>query len=128
MKLKQRVLALALWRSSGKPSLVSAARAATKPALIVTRDAGGRLEHPAPGLRAVDYFTLDGAIYITPLAMVRDHGRFWDEDSVLYVIDYPCLYDIDTEADFATAAALFAAGIEYGDQMATGKDDNGRQS
>jgi CMP-N,N'-diacetyllegionaminic acid synthase len=125
---RQIEAALALWRRSGKPSLVSATRAAAKPALIVTRDANGRLERPGLAPQAAEYFTLDGAIYITPLAMIRDHGRFWDEASALYVTDYPCPHDIDTEADFAAAAALFAAGIGYGDGTATGKDDNGRRS
>jgi CMP-N-acetylneuraminic acid synthetase len=54
---------------------------------------------------------LDGALFITPVEMVKDDGAFWNQDSALFKIDYPRFFDIDTQADFDTASALYSKEI-----------------
>lgn len=94
------------WRASGRASLVSAKPAAPAPGhvLSVNRETGAIVREGADGQR--DFLVLDGAIYITPLAMLRDHGRFWDEDSAIFVTHYPRIYDIDAPEDFDAAEAI----------------------
>ena len=38
---------------------------------------------------------IDGAFYITPLDMIYNDGKFWNENSALYVTDYPRFFDIE---------------------------------
>ncbi len=101
--------AIDLWRRSGRPSLASVTPAAHNPRFVVSRnrETGKQIREGKNDDR--DFYVLDGAVFITPVEMIRDTGRFWDEDSELYVKNYPVLYDIDTKADFAAAEAILRA-------------------
>jgi CMP-N,N'-diacetyllegionaminic acid synthase len=96
-------------RESGRQSLVSATPTAPGSGYILTVDGvRGRLEqrsreNPIP-------YVLDGALFITPIDMLRERNRFWDEDSELYVMHYPRYFDIDTEEDFVAADAIWRIG------------------
>lgn len=99
--------AVAEWRTSGSTSLVSVRPAQPHAGLLLFRHGDGRLvRHPADGPEA---FVLDGALYITPVGMLEASGRFWDQDSTLFVTPMSCPWDVDTEADFALAEHLAAA-------------------
>lgn len=98
--------AVALWRKSKKPSLASVTPAAHNTRFVVSRnrETGKQVREGKNDDR--DFYVLDGAIFITPVEMIRGAGRFWDEDSELYVKNYPIFFDIDTEADFRAAKLL----------------------
>ncbi len=98
--------AIDTWRASGRASLVSAIAVAPKSDLIIYMVDGKIRRHPAD---AAPTYVLDGAIYIAPVDQLRTTGCFWNEDSALYVMHPPRPWDIDTEEDFAAAAALIAA-------------------
>lgn len=101
--------AIATWIASGCASLVSATPAAPSANYIVTRQADGRLRRASAD--GGSHYVLDGSIYITPVEMICETGRFWNETSALYVTQYPRFFDIDTEADFATAVAVRQAQL-----------------
>ncbi len=101
--------AIATWIESGRASLVSVTPAAPSENYIVMRRADGHLQRPPAD--SGDHYVFDGSIYIAPVEMIRDTGRFWDETSALYVTQYPRFFDIDTEADFVAAAAVRQAQI-----------------
>lgn len=102
--------AVAQWRASGKPSLVSVTPAAPGRRYIISRDQSG-----AGGIAREDTdrtaYVLDGMIYIAPVKMICEKGTFWDENSDLFITSYPRPFDIDDEADFVAAEALMRAGI-----------------
>ena len=101
--------AVDFWRHGGRPSLASVTPAAHNPRFVVSRDrkTGKQIREGKGEDR--DFYVLDGAIFITPVEMIRETGRFWNEESALYVRDYPVFYDIDTKADFAAAEAVLRA-------------------
>lgn len=101
--------AVDLWRRSGRSSLASVTPAAHNPRFVVSRNrkTGKQVREGKDENR--DFYVLDGGIFITPVEMIRDTGRFWDEDSELYIKNQPVFYDIDTEADFAAAEAILRA-------------------
>ena len=99
--------AIDLWRQSGRESLTSVRPAASEPRFLIFRDnTSERLTRHDDSERSA--FVLDGAIFITPIAMIVNKGQFWDEESALFINAYPSPYDIDTENDFAAAEALLA--------------------
>lgn len=102
--------AIEFWRASGRPSLASVTPAAANPRFVVSvdRQTGAQVREGKDERR--DFYVLDGGIFIAPLDFVRDTGRFWDENSALFIRHYPCYYDIDTESDFAAAEALLKRG------------------
>lgn len=101
--------AVVQWRSSGRPSLVSVTPAVPPSTVMVWRR-DDRVTIEPKGERG-DAYILDGAIYITPVAMLRQGLGFWDQDSALYVNHYPKPYDIDTPLDFRTAEAMLGADL-----------------
>ena len=98
--------AVSRWRDTGCGSLVSAVPLQSGHLLLAdeqTRALTRPLNQNA--------YLLDGSIYITPVQMIRETGRFWSQQSTVFPISYPCPFDIDTEEDFA-AAALLLSGQE----------------
>jgi len=103
--------AIIQWRESGKASLVSVTRAAARARFVVSvdRETGKTVREGKDGKR--EFYVLDGGIFISPVELIRDMGRFWDEASEFFIKDYPIFYDIDTEMDFAAAESLISAGV-----------------
>ena len=102
--------AIAHWRTSGRPSLVSATPVAPMKTFLIYRGADGTLIRESVD-SGRDPFVLDGSVYITPTTMLLDRGVFWDCNSDLFVNHYPRPYDIDEETDFRAAEALVAANL-----------------
>jgi len=96
--------AIQQWRQGGHPSLLSVSRVQIEHQIFRKRDQPSLLR--AADCDLEDSFLIDGAVYVTPVSLVRDSGRFWDNDSDVYINYYSVPYDIDTEADFADAEAL----------------------
>jgi CMP-N,N'-diacetyllegionaminic acid synthase len=98
--------AINAWRASGKPGLVSVARAAPSAGYLVIRD----IDDPKGQLRTTnaeeEVFVLDGSIFITPVELLEREQRFWNADSDIFVNAYPRPYDIDDELDFYAAEFL----------------------
>lgn len=101
------------WRVSGRSSLVSAIHAAPTGNYVVFRDGNGGLLSRVGDAKAKEAFILDGAVFIAPVAMIREERRFWAEDAAVYATDFPRPYDIDTEADYRAAEMMFENGIRY---------------
>lgn len=99
--------AVGQWRRSGRPSLVSVTPAAPDSRFLVRRAADGRVERLDAALAPV--YVLEGSIYITPVEMLRAGGRFWEQNSELFVVEHPHAFDIDTPEDFVAAEAMIAS-------------------
>lgn len=100
--------AIAAWRQSGRESLVSVTPTAPDHRFLVRDDGQGRLMRLDSALAPV--YALEGSLYITPVALLRAQGRFWDENSLPFVVSHPRPFDIDTAEDFTAAQCL----LQYG--------------
>jgi len=101
-------VAIDFWRQSGKPSLVSAVRMSPEPQFIVGEDPANNQLFRYSETDNSELCVLDGALFITPVEMVKDDGAFWNQDSALFKFDYPRFFDIDTQADFDAASVLYS--------------------
>lgn len=96
--------AIGAWRQSDRSSLVSVTPAAPSHNFLVHHDIDGKLRTLASSLDPI--FVLEGSLYVTPVEQLRQTKRFWNEDSLPYVINHPRPYDIDTTADMSAAERL----------------------
>lgn len=94
------------WRRSGRPGLVSVSPAAPDHRFLVRADARTGLTRLDAALAPVH--VLEGSLYITPVERLRATGKFWDADSLPWVVDHPRPHDIDTPEDFRMAERLLA--------------------
>jgi CMP-N-acetylneuraminic acid synthetase len=100
--------------ASGADAVVSVQRAQENPFWMKTTDDAGRLHNllEAPSLRRQDLpsvYLLNGAIYLTKTAALRQHRSFSPPDTVAYVMPIERSVDIDTEADWQCAESLAAS-------------------
>ena len=100
-------------RQANALSCVSVCEAASSPYLMMTMDAADRLAPVIPysgqSLRSQDLpkvYELNGAIYLTTPAALRETRRFVTEDSVGYVMERRDSIDIDTAADYIEAQTI----------------------
>lgn len=111
--------AVALFRRTGARAVVSVAPA--KPASwLHTIDGDGRMR---PALDAADctrnrqamppVFLPNGGIYVAEVAAMRCRRAIYGEDCFAYVMPAERSIDIDTEADFAAAEALFERQVTH---------------
>lgn len=98
--------AISQFETSEKPSLVSVISVAPRPELIVWKNQKTGKLRQGNAQDTSSSYVLDGAIYISPVETLREQGKFWNEDSALYVTNGPRYFDIDTDIDFRTAEAL----------------------
>ena len=104
--------AIQAWKTEGRaPGFVSVRRVADKPSKVLVRDrrTGETWRYSdgdAGGTR--ELFCLTGELYLSPTELIRE-GEIWRPDFALLVRDVPDVLDIDTEADFLAAEALFGS-------------------
>jgi CMP-N,N'-diacetyllegionaminic acid synthase len=102
-----------MWENSGKSSLISVGSQGTEAKYLVKQNHITGQIAKIPNEENETIYSIDGSIYITPLDMIYKSNKFWDENSALFITEYPRYFDIDTELDYSRATVLYQDGVAF---------------